>query len=311
MYYFSSLEARRTKALHQYVKEFKPKQLVLMSGTPIRNRVTEIYSALLLMDYQNNSGLKRKFGSQWAFNNAFSNVVIKRFGPRQVTTWEGQKNVEELKALLEGKWIKFTLEELVDLPEIVFDEVVSTTAETRETKRLDTELDEGWMSIELGAPPASHISTLKAENALLKVPFCIELVKGLQETDKTPLLIFTDHRKSCEALHEAFEGSEMIRGDTPMNVRDTIVRKFQLGKIPVLVGTIGAMGTGLTLTAASTLIFLDKSWEPYKNKQAYHRIYRATQKKRCRVVEIVRKGIDQRINRMLREKEALIKTVGM
>lgn len=70
-------------------------------------------------------------------------------------------------------------------------------------------------------------------------------------------------------------------------VRDAAVANFQSGKTKVFAGTIGAAGTSITLTAANTLIFTDRSWNPSKNEQAEDRIWRIGQKNACRIWDIV------------------------
>jgi SNF2 family DNA or RNA helicase len=310
--YISTVSARRTKAFHEYVKLHQPKQLILMSGTPIKNRITELYSTMLLLDYYYNEGFRRHFSNQYSFNHYFSNPVVKYLGRRQITQFEGQKNVDDLKRRLAGKWIKFTLQELEDLPDIIYDEISAEVKETKELAVVERELEEGWTLMELGAPPSGgHISTLKMESAIAKVPFAISLMKDLLDQGHGPLIVFSDHRKPVEMICEAFDNSEMIRGDTPNNIRETIVRQFQSGKIDVLVGTIKAMGIGWTLTSSNTVVMLDRSWVVSENEQAVGRIYRASQKRHCRIIEIVRPGVDTRISRTLRAKEKVIKAVGL
>jgi SNF2 family DNA or RNA helicase len=268
---------------------------------------------MLLLDYYYQEGFGRHFPNQYSFNHYFSNPVIKYLGRRQITQFEGQKNVDELKKRLAGKWIKFTLDELEDLPDIVYDEISAEVKETKESVDRDKELEEGWTMMELGVPPSGgSIATLKMESAISKVPFCISLMKDLLSQGHGPLVVFSDHREPVEQICEAFGNrAEMIRGGIQNNVRDTIVRKFQAGKLDVLVGTIGSMSVGLTLTVSNTMIMLDRSWVVSSNEQAIGRIYRASQKRRCRVIEIVKPGVDTRISRTLRAKEKVIKAVGL
>jgi SWI/SNF-related matrix-associated actin-dependent regulator 1 of chromatin subfamily A len=66
-------------------------------------------------------------------------------------------------------------------------------------------------------------------------------------------------------------------------------------------GTIAAGGEGITLTAASTVVFLDRSWKPSKNRQAEDRCHRIGQKDTVNIIDIMAKdtvdlGRRQRIN---------------
>ena len=300
------LAAKRTKCFHYYVQQFKPKKLILLSGTPMKSRVGDLYSILRLFDYHYNKGFVKRFPTQWSYNLRYSHQVKKRFGGREIITWEGSKNIPELKSWLEGRYVKFTLDELEDLPDVTIEEMV---VESKESKKLDVALESGWQEMELGRPPSAAFATLKMENALLKVPAAIEIIQGLLDAEQGPLVVFSDHREPVQKIAGAFTGGRFIRGGISNTEREEIVKDFQLGKIPVLVGTIKSMNMGLTLTKSNTLIFVDKNYLPNENLQAMRRIQRVSQTRKCRVIELVRKGIDARINRALKLKEEIIAEV--
>ena len=301
--------SRRSSTFFQYVQNFKPRQLIMMSGTPMRNRVPELFVPLSLMDLFYKSGFRLKFPSTYSFNMNFCFPIERRIGSRFVTQYEGVRNADYLKQLLAPLHIKFSLEELEDLPDIVFEEVVIPVKKDLGVTTLDRELEAGWQDMELGKPPPSHISTLKKMSAIDKVLFGTTYVRSLIDAGSGPIVVFSDHVDPCKLIAAEIDDAEYITGETPMVDRNNIIRRFQAGKIPVLAGTIGAMSTGVTLTASNTLIFLDKSWVPSNNHQAYHRIHRVSQKRRCRVISIVREGVDQRIVRALTAKEATIHKV--
>lgn len=81
-----------------------------------------------------------------------------------------------------------------------------------------------------------------------------------------------------------------LTGDTPQADRGGLVAKFQAGKLRVFVGTIAAGGLGITLTAASTVVFLDRAWSPSVNRQAEDRLHRIGQKNAVHVIDIVARG---------------------
>lgn len=79
----------------------------------------------------------------------------------------------------------------------------------------------------------------------------------------------------------------ILTGDTAQADRGNMVAMFQAGDLRVFTGTIQAGGVGITLTAASTVIFLDRSWSPAINKQAEDRLHRIGQKEAVQVIDIV------------------------
>lgn len=79
----------------------------------------------------------------------------------------------------------------------------------------------------------------------------------------------------------------ILTGDTSQSDRGDMVAAFQRGELRVFTGTIQAGGVGITLTAASTVIFLDRAWSPAINKQAEDRLHRIGQKEAVQVIDFV------------------------
>ena len=71
----------------------------------------------------------------------------------------------------------------------------------------------------------------------------------------------------------------------------------------IAIGTIGAMGTGLTMTAAEYVIFIDKDWAAANNDQAEDRSYRIGTTKNVTVISVTAKNsIDERVENALAAK---------
>jgi SNF2 family DNA or RNA helicase len=89
----------------------------------------------------------------------------------------------------------------------------------------------------------------------------------------------------------------LLTGDVSQANRDLAVRQFQSGELKVFCSTIKAGGVGITLTAASTCIFLDKAWSPSANRQAEDRLHRLGQKDSVFIINLVaRDTIDRKRN---------------
>jgi SNF2 family DNA or RNA helicase len=104
----------------------------------------------------------------------------------------------------------------------------------------------------------------------------------------------------------------LIIGDTPREQRQSIVEMFQKGKINVILANIQAAGVGLTLDAASTVIFLDRAYTPTDNAQAEDRIVPTTENsnQRCTIIDVVcKESIDEKINDILKKKKSVIEVV--
>jgi len=72
---------------------------------------------------------------------------------------------------------------------------------------------------------------------------------------------------------------------------------------PVFVATFGAGGVGLTLTAAHTVILLDRPWTPGEARQAEDRVHRIGQTKEVTSIWMVAFNLDRQIDEVLEQKK--------
>jgi len=82
----------------------------------------------------------------------------------------------------------------------------------------------------------------------------------------------------------------IVIGATSSDDRKDIIRNFQAGKLRVFAGTIAAGGIGITLTAASTVVIIDRTWSASLNLQAEDRLHRIGQKNAVQVIDIISRG---------------------
>lgn len=103
----------------------------------------------------------------------------------------------------------------------------------------------------------------------------------------------------------------LITGDVPDYQRAENVRQFQEGAIKVLLLTLAAGGEGLTLTAASTAVFLQRSWSAVQNAQAEDRIHRIGQEAASvNIIDVVTPGtIEDRVRGVLATKAGMLEEI--
>lgn len=98
-----------------------------------------------------------------------------------------------------------------------------------------------------------------------KVDAAVDLARSILNQEPA-LVIFCSFINVAKQVHEKLSNSgwpsELLTGETPQKIRQDMVDKFQNGLSSVFVCTFGAGGVGLTLTAASTIILLDRPWTP-------------------------------------------------
>ena len=100
----------------------------------------------------------------------------------------------------------------------------------------------------------------------------------------------------------------MITGKTPVGERGEIVDKFQNdNNVKVFLGGTKSAGVGITLTAASSVIFLDYSFNPADLLQAQDRAHRiGTKAKSINVYFLHAKGtIDEDLKEMIHVKQEI------
>jgi SWI/SNF-related matrix-associated actin-dependent regulator 1 of chromatin subfamily A len=134
----------------------------------------------------------------------------------------------------------------------------------------------------------SNLSELRQENALKKIKFAKEYIDNILE-QKAKVVVFAWHKVVIDELKEVLKSYDplIITGATAGDKRQAIVEEFQTGSGRVIVGNIKAMGTGLTLHAASDVVFLEMDWTPGMNTQAEDRIHRIGQAETCHIHYLV------------------------
>jgi len=126
------------------------------------------------------------------------------------------------------------------------------------------------------------------------------------------VLIFTQFREITEPLSDFLKTffdrpGTVLHGGTSVKRRREIVADFQSDAgVPYLVLSLKAGGTGLNLTAASHVIHFDRWWNPAIENQATDRAFRIGQKKNVLVHKFVCRGtVEERIDEMIALKSSV------
>lgn len=143
----------------------------------------------------------------------------------------------------------------------------------------------------------------------LKAPSCKvdELLVIAEELGTQQAVVFAESRQLIEiaaaALEEKGYGVVQITGAVSPELRTKNVEDFQASKVQFCLVTLGAGGEGLTLTAASTGIFLQRSYSLVKNKQAEDRLHRPGQTMPVQIIDIVTEGtVEEDLHEIVHEK---------
>ena len=141
-----------------------------------------------------------------------------------------------------------------------------------------------------------------------KMERCIDLVEQiLSEDDK--VVIFSTFKETVYELQNALSKYNPLigTGDIDDDKISQNVDKFQTDpNNKVFIGTWQKCGTGLTLTAANYMIFIDTPWTDASFEQACDRIHRISTSKPVTIYTLITSGtIDERVLEIVEDKEAL------
>jgi non-specific serine/threonine protein kinase len=102
-------------------------------------------------------------------------------------------------------------------------------------------------------------------------------------------------------------GGHVLHGGTAVKKRQGLVKSFQEDdRVPFMVLSLKAGGTGLNLTAASHVIHFDRWWNPAVENQATDRAFRIGQQRNVLVHKFVCRGtVEEKIDALIAEKTRL------
>lgn len=130
------------------------------------------------------------------------------------------------------------------------------------------------------------------------------LMELMRDNFEQQFVVFSQSKAAInllgQRLTKAKESFGLFTGDTEQSDRADLVRDFQAKRKRIFAGTIQAGGEGITLTASSTAVFLDRTWSPAKNRQAEDRIHRIGQRFPVQIIDILaRDTVDRGKNQKL------------
>ena len=156
----------------------------------------------------------------------------------------------------------------------------------------------------------TEISRERRRVAVAKLPHVVEHVRAALES-VGKVVVMAHHHEVVDGLRDGLAefGTVLLDGrtSTAPEVRQGIVERFQTDDaVRVFVGGIQAAGVGLTLTAASHVVFAELDWVPANISQAEDRCHRIGQHDSVLAQHIVLAGsLDERMAHITVEKQRL------
>lgn len=159
--------------------------------------------------------------------------------------------------------------------------------------------------------PAMFMESYKADSG--KMELLTELLQQLFAGGHR-IILFSQFTSMLAIIRERLEEMGIVyyllQGNTKVRERADMVRRFNRGEGDIFLISLKAGGTGLNLTGADTVIHYDPWWNPAVEEQATDRAYRIGQDKNVQVFKLVTKGtIEEKIYRLQARKKQLSQAV--
>lgn len=296
-------ESQQGKALLKLVCPRK----AMLSGTLVMNNPLDLYVPLCWMGIIPNNYYR--FKQEFCQFGGFGGVDI-----------VGYKNQSKLKQLLSPIYLRRKKEEVLDLPpKILTDEIIKLNEQQMiGYNTIQNGLQQNVSRIMFSENP---LSTMLKLREFLDDPSIVEmnripspkyerlkeLLDNIFDNDESQVIIYSQWsritRTVRDIMKQIYKNVSYIDGEVPQEERMSEMNKFQCGTNKIIIGTIGAMGTGFTLNKATDVIFIDEPWNMAIKNQAIDRAHRIGTKYPVNVHTLICKHtIDERIHDLIRRK---------
>ncbi|MEJ8305856.1 DEAD/DEAH box helicase [Saccharibacillus sacchari] len=320
------------------IRSFRALHKIALTGTPIENRLAELWS---IYDFM----VPGYLGGPKSFQERFANPIEKE---------QSEDKIVELQKLVKPFMLRRKKKDpniQLDLPEknemktyihltpeqsVLYEQVVKQLL--KEMPQLEGMKRKGAIlsaltqlkrlcdhpALTAGADGAADpddtpdLDTLIEQSA--KLSRLVAMVKELRAEGER-CLIFTQYIGMGEMMQRVL-GEELgenvlyLNGSTPRTVRERMIEQFQAKEQPagettaVFILSLKAGGVGLNLTAANHVFHVDRWWNPAVENQATDRAYRMGQTKDVQVHKFISIGtLEERIDDMLESKQQLSDSV--
>lgn len=307
-HYIKSNKAIRTKATKKLAKTIP--HIIGLTGTPIINRPAESYNIIQLID-------KTIFPNFMKFVHNYCDAKHNGFG----WDYSGSSNTGELHEKLKEIMIRRKKADVLpDLPDKLRSYVPMELDNQKEYKLAESDFIE-YLLTSKGeeaaekASQAEHLVRIEALKQLAvqgKMKHTINWISDFLENNGQKLVVFSTHKIVVDKLMETF-GNVAVKVDGSVSSikRNEAVQAFQNDpKVRLFVGNIQAAGTGLTLTAASSVAFVELPWTPGELAQAEDRCHRIGQKNTVNIYYLLAKDtIEGDVIELLDEKRLVLDAV--
>ena len=308
--------AKRTKNIVSLGKYAKYRRI--MTGSPVTKSPLDLYKQCEFLDEY-----LLDHSSYYTFRTRYAIMRKANFNGRSVEIVVGYKNLGELSDKLKPFSYRVLKDDCLDLPKKTFmKRVITLSAEQQKVYKQMKEMALAQLNgkllttanalsqlMRLHQITCGHFKANDGSTQTVKNNRLNELSELLEEVEGKAI-IWAHYQYDVQTVIDAIKkeyGDDSVvdyYGKTPNEERQDNIKKFQSDpKCRFLVGTPSTGGYGLTLTAASTMIYYSNGYDLEKRQQSEARIDRIGQEKPMTYIDIICEDtVDERIVKALRKK---------
>lgn len=298
---------KRTKAV-RYLCKGVP-HVIALSGTPLTNRPAELWPTLNIIRPD-------IFPSFYPFGMKYCGARRAPWGME----YKGATRLKELHSLLNTNLMirRRKQDVLKELPEKIRSvSLCHLGSNYHEYDKARREFINWLRSLD---PPGNVRAAEKAERlvqighlkrlaGLLKLPLVLDWIDSFLREQDGKLVLFAIHRRVIEKIQKRYRSlCVKVDGSTIGKKRQEAVERFQKNpSVRLFIGNVKAAGTGINLTAASTVVFAEIGWTPGEHTQAEDRIHRIGQKNSANIYYLIAHDtIEENLLRIIQEKQGVL-----
>ena len=309
-------EAKRTKNIINLAIHAKYRRI--LTGSPVTKSPLDLYKQCEFLDPD-----LLNHSSYYTFRSRYATMRSANFNGRSVQLVVGYKNLEELSEKLKPFSYRVLKDDCLDLPPKTYMKRIITL--TPEQEKIYRQMKQ----MALAEMNGKVITTMNALTQLMRLHQITcghfkadddsiqpiknnrlsELLEVLEELEGKAVIwahYQFDVQTIVKAIEEKYGEKSVVTyyGLTPNEIRQTNLERFQTkDETRFLVGTPQTGGYGITLTAASTMIYYSNGYDLEKRTQSEARIDRIGQKFPMTYIDIMAEDtVDERIVKALRKK---------
>lgn len=288
-------EAKTTRVIKRLISPYA----LVLSGTPLENRLSELYSVVQFID-------SRRLGPAFLFFH--KHRVVNEKGRLL-----GYKNLDDLRDRLKPLLLRRTrgmvmkelpprTTEILRIPpteeQVEIDEAQRKIISTILSKKYLTEMDilrlQKALLLARMAADSTFLVDKEPPGYSTKLEEIDSLLERLMLEEERKIILFSEWTTMLDLIEPLIEKRELsyvrLDGSVPQKKRQALVHRFQRDPDCKLFIATNAGAVGLNLQAANTIINVDLPWNPAVLEQRISRAHRMGQKRPVQVYLLVTEG---------------------